>query len=104
MVAACLLRNLDDLTGLFRISQRQMEDMGSAALSLFIVMALMTLKLWELVHLALPLCVILGAQLLLIAVLSLVVHRCLGGDTNRRSPPAGSADSCSAPPPMRWPT
>jgi ESS family glutamate:Na+ symporter len=80
MVVACLVRNLDDLTGWFRISPRQMEDMGSAALSLFIVIALMTLELWKLVDLALPLCAILVAQLVLIAVLSLVVHRCLGSD------------------------
>lgn len=67
MLVAAVLRNLDDLTKMFGFSQRTIDDIGGVALSLFIVMALMTLKLWELAGLALPLLTILIAQVILIA-------------------------------------
>jgi len=67
MLVAAVLRNLDDLTKMFGFSQRTIDDIGGVALSLFIVMALMTLKLWELAGLALPLLAILIAQVILIA-------------------------------------
>jgi len=69
MLVAALIRNLDDVTGRIRISQRVIDDVGNAALALFIVMALMTLKLWEIANLALPMLAILVAQVLLIAVI-----------------------------------
>jgi len=81
MLAAAGLRNLDDGTKIFGISQRIIDDLGSVALSLFIVMALMTLKLWELAGLALPLLIILVAQVALIAVVCLtVIFRWMGRD------------------------
>ncbi|HEX5726982.1 MAG TPA: sodium/glutamate symporter, partial [Longimicrobiaceae bacterium] len=42
--------------------------LGNAALALFIVLALMTLKLWEIAGLALPMLVILVAQVVMIAL------------------------------------
>lgn len=81
MLAAAALRNLDDATRLVGISQRLVDDLGNAALSLFIVMALMTLKLWEIASLALPLLAILAAQVLLIAVVCVVaIPRLMGKD------------------------
>lgn len=71
MLVAAAIRNLDDRTGRIGLSQRVIDDLGSAALSLFLVLALMTLKLWELAGLALPLLVILAAQVLLIAAVCL---------------------------------
>ena len=68
MLVAALIRNLDDVTGRIKISQRVIDDVGNVALALFISMALMTLKLWEIANLALPMLVILAAQVLLIAV------------------------------------
>jgi glutamate:Na+ symporter, ESS family len=67
MLVAAVFRNLDDLTRLLGLSQKTIDDIGSVSLSLFIVLALMTLKLWELAGLALPLLVILAAQVILIA-------------------------------------
>ena len=71
MLAAAALRNLDDWTGVLRLSQRVIDDLGTVALSLFLVLALMTLKLWELAGLALPLTAILATQVGLIALLAL---------------------------------
>ena len=69
MLVAAVIRNLDDVTGRIKISQRVIDDVGNVALALFIVMALMTLKLWEIANLALPMLAILAAQVLLIAVI-----------------------------------
>jgi ESS family glutamate:Na+ symporter len=68
MLVAAIIRNFDDLTKKIGLSQRVIDDLGSAALALFIVLALMTLKLWELAGLALPLLVILVGQVALIAI------------------------------------
>ena len=81
MLAASALRNLDDLTHIIGLSQRTIDDIGSVALSLFLAMALMTLRLWELAGLALPLLVIVLAQVALVLVLCLVfVFRVMGRD------------------------
>ena len=75
------IRNVDDVTRRIGISQRTVDDLGNAALSLFIVMALMTLKLWEIVDLAVPLLVILLAQVVLMAVICLwPIFRLMGRD------------------------
>ena len=48
MLVAALIRNLDDVTGTSPLPARAIDDIGNVALSLFLVMALMTLRLWEL--------------------------------------------------------
>jgi len=68
MFVAAIIRNLDDVTRLIGLSQKTLDDMGHVALSLFLVLALMTLKLWELAGLVLPLIVILIAQVTMIAL------------------------------------
>ena len=68
MLVASIIRNVDDATRRVGISQRVIDDLGGVALSLFLVLALMTLRLWELAGLAAPMVVILIAQLAFIAV------------------------------------
>jgi ESS family glutamate:Na+ symporter len=81
MLAAAALRNLDDVTGWIRLPHRLLDDLGNAALALFIAMALMTLRLWEIANLALPLAVILVVQVALIAALCLwPTFRLMGRD------------------------
>jgi ESS family glutamate:Na+ symporter len=81
MLAAAALRNLDDVTGWIRLPHRLLDDLGNAALALFIAMALMTLKLWEIANLALPLAVILAAQVTLVALVAyFMVARFMGKD------------------------
>jgi ESS family glutamate:Na+ symporter len=67
MLIAAVIRNADDATGMIGLSQRTIDDLGSVALSLFLVLALMTLRLWELAGLALPMVAILVVQVALIA-------------------------------------
>ena len=81
MLVAAALRNLDDATRIVRIPHRLMDDMGMVALSLFLVMALMTLPLWELVSVAVPLAIILVVQVIAIAIVTAtVVFRVMGRD------------------------
>ena len=81
MLVAAAIRNLDDVVGWIGLSQRAIDDLGNVALSLFLVMALMTLRLWEIANLAVPLAIIVAAQVVLIAVLCLwPVFRAMGRD------------------------
>jgi ESS family glutamate:Na+ symporter len=81
MLVAAVFRNLDDLTGALRLSQRVIDDIGTISLSLFLVMALMTLRLWELAGLVIPLLIILAAQVVLIGgICVFVVPRLMGRD------------------------
>jgi ESS family glutamate:Na+ symporter len=81
MLAAAALRNLDDVTGRIRLPHRLLDDLGNAALALFIAMALMTLKLWEIAGLAVPLAVILAVQVTLVGLASYFwVARFMGRD------------------------
>jgi len=70
MLVAAVVRNVDDLTGLFGLSQRTIDDVGNVALSIFLVMALMTLRLWELVGLAAPLAIMLVAQVAAVGLMA----------------------------------
>ena len=80
MLVAAVIRNVDDVTGRIKVSQRVIDDVGNVALALFIVMALMTLKLWEIANLALPMLVILAAQVALIAAIVWPIFRLMGRD------------------------
>ena len=81
MLVAAVFRNIDDVTGAFGLSQQVVDDLGNVALSLFLVMALMTLRLWELAGLVIPLLIILAAQVLLIAAICvLAIPRLMGRD------------------------
>jgi glutamate:Na+ symporter, ESS family len=81
MLVASVLRNLDDATRWLRIDQRAMEFVGNLALNIFLVVALMNLKLWELAHLALPLSVILIAQVMVVLLFAATASfRLMGRD------------------------
>jgi len=81
MIVAACIRNLDDWTRVIGISQKTMDDLGEVALTLFLVMALMTLRLWELAGVVVPLFVILAMQVALVAALCVwVVPRLMGSD------------------------
>jgi ESS family glutamate:Na+ symporter len=69
LLVGIILRNALSLSGLYRIDGPTIELMGTVSLSLFLAMALMSLRLWELVNLALPILFILVAQGLLAVLL-----------------------------------
>jgi ESS family glutamate:Na+ symporter len=71
MLAAAILRNVDDRTRWLRLSHTALDLLGAVALSFFLVMALMTLDLTKLASMAGPLVVILLVQVALVAMFSL---------------------------------
>lgn len=79
MIVASVLRNIDDVTGRLKLDVRAMEFAGNVALNIFLVVALMDLKLWQIADLALPLIVILAAQVLVVVLFALTVSFYLMG-------------------------
>ena len=79
MLVAAAIRNVDDVTGWFGLSHRFINSFGIVSLTLFLAMALMTLKLWELAGLVLPLVAILVVQVVIAAAVAMAaVHRIMG--------------------------
>lgn len=81
MAVAAVLRNLDERYHFARIGQFEVDEIGRVALHLFIVMALVTLRLWELAHLAGPMLIILAAQVMLVWLMCVALaFRVMGSD------------------------
>jgi ESS family glutamate:Na+ symporter len=80
MIVAAVMRNLDDRFRFAGISQAHMDTIGNIALAIFIVMALLTLRLWELLNLAVPMFVMLLAQIALVWLMCHGMFRLMGKD------------------------
>ncbi|MDT5269487.1 MAG: glutamate:Na+ symporter, family [Acidobacteriota bacterium] len=73
MLIAGVVRNVDDRTGWFRLDARAVGVIAGVALALFLAIALMSLELWKIAGLALPMLVILSAQVLVMILYALLV-------------------------------
>jgi ESS family glutamate:Na+ symporter len=62
LLVGLVVRNVSTFTGLYRLQAESVDLLGGMALSLFLVMALMSMKLLDLVNLAGPLLAILAVQ------------------------------------------
>ena len=81
LLVAVVIRNLDDRFRWFGISSDVVTKMVTVTLSLFIGMAMLTLRLWELTALALPLFVVLVAGIVATYLFcAFVAFRVLGKD------------------------
>ena len=81
MIMGALIRNVDDQTKWLQIPHELTERIGVVCLSLFLSVALMNLKLWELTSIAAPLLVNLIIQVIAVAVFCwYVVFRVMGRD------------------------
>jgi ESS family glutamate:Na+ symporter len=81
MLVGALIRNIDDATGWIRLPEAVTSQTGAVCLTLFLTIALMNLKLWELASLALPLIVNLVLQVTMVAIFCWwVVFRLMGRD------------------------
>lgn len=72
MLVAAIIRNIYDFSGK-ELVEKEIETLGGLSLSFFLTMALMGLKLWELFDLALPLIVMLIAQVLLVGLFAYII-------------------------------
>ena len=76
-----ILRNGLSAFGLYRVFEREVSVLGNVSLSLFLAIALMSLKLWDLAALALPIFIILAAQTLVMALFAIfVTFRIMGSN------------------------
>lgn len=73
MIVAAFMRNLGEYSGKFTVHMGEINDIGGICLSLFLGIAMVTLKLWQLADLALPLFILLGAQTVFMALFSYFV-------------------------------
>ncbi len=64
MLSGAIIRNISDWKKSFEVPMTEIDLVGRISLSLFLSMALMGLKLWQLADLALPLFVMLASQVL----------------------------------------
>lgn len=68
-----VLRNGLSALGWHQVFEREVSLLGNVSLSLFLAIALMSLKLWDLAALALPIVILLAAQALLMALFAIFV-------------------------------
>lgn len=76
-----LLRNGLSALGLYQVFEREVSVLGNVSLSLFLAIALMSLKLWDLAALALPIFIILAAQAMVMGLFAIfVTFRVMGSN------------------------
>ena len=81
MIAAACIRNIGEYSGKFVTHMGEINDIGGISLSLFLGIAMITLKLWQLAELALPLLILLAGQTVLMFVFArYVVFNIMGRD------------------------
>lgn len=81
MLVAAIIRNVADYTHVYKVYQRESEVLGNLGLTIFLSCALMSLKLWQLSDLAIPLMAMLASQVLFIALfVRFVLFRVMGSN------------------------
>ncbi|MEA4994450.1 MAG: sodium/glutamate symporter [Oscillibacter sp.] len=79
MFTAIIVRNLNEKIKLYEFDYPMVEKIGDVMLALYLSMALMTLKMWELAGLAGPMLIVLLCQVVALALFAyFVVFRILG--------------------------
>jgi len=81
MIIAAIMRNICEYSSKYEVHMGEISDVGGICLSLFLGIAMITLKLWQLASLALPLVVLLCAQTLLMFLFAyFIVFNVMGRD------------------------
>ena len=84
MFVAVILRNINEKTQWYRFDFPLVDGIGNVTLGIYLSIAMMTLKLWELMDLAGPMLVILVAQVIFLVLFAyFIVFRILGKTTMR---------------------
>lgn len=79
MFTAVILRNLNESLHFYQFEFKLVEGIGDVMLGLYLSMALMTLKLWELADLAGPMLIVLACQVTFLVLVSyFIIFRILG--------------------------
>lgn len=81
MLVGAAMRNISEGTKIYETPMAEIDTLGGVCLSLFLSMALMTLRLWELADLAIPLIVmLLGQSVLMYLYANFVTFNVMGRD------------------------
>lgn len=81
MFTAVIFRNINDKFKLVKLDLYTIDLIGDVSLGIFLSMALMTLKLWELANLAGPMVVVLMSQVIFMLIYTIfIVFKALGQD------------------------
>ncbi|CEO28479.1 sodium/glutamate symporter [Paraclostridium sordellii] len=81
MVIAAIMRNFSDIKGIWKTSEKELSTIGSICLSLFLSMAMCSLKLWELIDLAIPIIILLGVQTIVMILFAyFITFKVMGKD------------------------
>lgn len=81
LLVGIIITNICDWTGIYKISKESVDLWGTIGLSIFLAMALMSLKLWELLNLAGPMLFILLIQTICMAFFAyFITFRVMGKD------------------------
>ncbi len=81
MIVAAIIRNIGEATGRIKVYMGEINDLGGICLSLFLGIAMITLKIWQLAALALPLVILLLVQLAFMYLFArFVIFRFMGRD------------------------
>lgn len=91
MIIAAIMRNIAEYTGKIEIHIGEINDLGGICLSLFLGIAMITLKLWQLADLALPMIILLTCQVVFMVLYArFVVFNVMGRDYDAAVLTAGS--------------
>lgn len=81
MIIAAILRNISDNSSKLKAPIQEISILEDVSLNLFLSMALMSLKLWELIDLAIPILILLLGQVILVYIyLNFITFKVMGGD------------------------
>ena len=76
-----IITNITEVTKVYKVNNETVDILGTVSLALFLSMALMSLRLWEIFDLAIPLLIILLAQTVCLALFTyFVTFRALGSN------------------------
>ena len=79
LLVGAIIRNISEFTGLFALNMHGIDRFGELCLYLFLGIAMITLKIWQLVGLALPLIILLTGQMLFMFLFTrFLVFRAMG--------------------------
>jgi ESS family glutamate:Na+ symporter len=79
MFVAVIVRNINEKTHWYKFDYPLVEGIGDVTLGLYLSIAMMTLKMWELAGLAGPMLIVLACQVIFLVLFSyFVVFRILG--------------------------
>lgn len=73
MVAAAILRNFADYSYKIDIKENEIRIIGEISLIIFLAFSMMNLKLWQISDLAIPMFILLGAQIILMVLCAIYI-------------------------------